>query len=65
MVIFCPSVYFCSYILSLDDVALGVSTEIILYTAYILAGVSFLIGAVFIIFTIRGVNTEQLLRQKE
>lgn len=65
LLIFCPSVFLCRYILSFEDIGIGVNTDIILYASYILAGISFLIGAVFVIFSIRGVNTEHLLRQKE
>ncbi len=59
-----PAVCASRYVFTVDSVG-GSDVRVILGTAYGLAGAAFLIGAGFILYLMRGVDTERLIRQKE
>lgn len=46
-------------------VGMGANQDAILRTVYVFAGLAFLAGAVFVLCVMRGVDTEQVIRQKE
>lgn len=58
-----PAIFVSRYVFTLDNV--GVQFEIILRTAYCIVGVAFIIGAAFVTYLMRGVDTERLIRQKD
>lgn len=59
-----PAVLASRYVFTLDGVG-GSGTGVILGTAYGLAGGAFLVGAGFLLYLMRGVDLEHLIRQKE
>ena len=65
IVILFPAIFACRYVFTNDNVGSGANIEVILGTAYSLVGIAFIIGAIYFMFLMRGVDTEHLIRQKD
>ena len=63
-VILLPAVFASRYVFTADSVG-GGDVQVVLGAAYGLAGAAFLVGAGFLFYLMRGVDTERLIRQKE
>lgn len=64
-VILVPAVCVYRYVFLNESVRIGSDTEVIIKVADGFAGVSFLIGAVFVAVIMKGVNVEKLIRRRE
>ena len=61
-----PAIFFSRYVFTDNNLGgVGIDTEFILRTAYTMVGIAFLIGAAFVLWLMRGVDTERLVRQKD
>jgi hypothetical protein len=63
-VILIPAVLVCQYLFTYDDAG-GTNINVVLQTAYRFAGLTFLVGAIGLMFLMKGVDTEHLIRQKD
>lgn len=65
-IILLPAVFFSRYVFTDNNIGgVGVDMEFILRIAYTMVGIAFLVGAAFVLWLMRGVDTERLVRQKE
>ncbi len=65
-IILLPAIFFSRYVFTDNNLGgVGIDTEFILRTAYTMVGIAFLIGAAFVLWLMRGVDTERLVRQKD
>lgn len=65
LVILLPAIITTRYVFTYDNVGGGANIEVILRTAYFFCGISFLVGAGFIVHLMRGVDTERLIRIRD
>lgn len=63
--LFLPPVFICNYILSMEDVGIAVDTNSIMVATEVIGGIFYIIGVLFIVFLLKGTDTEQLIRCKE
>lgn len=64
-VILIPSVFVCKRLFRLKNLRIDANVEVIRRAGYCFAGFAFLAGALFLIYLLRGVDTERLLRRKD
>ncbi len=65
IVILAPSVPVCRWVFSYEHVGTGANIEVIIRAGYCVTALSFVVSAVFLIYLMRGVDTERLVRQTD
>lgn len=62
-IILLPALFVCRWVFT--NVGADINIEAIMRAGYCVVGMSFLISSVFLVFLMKGVNTEHLIRQKD
>ena len=64
-IILFPSILVCRWVFTYDNVGQGANIEVLMRVACCAVIASFLISSLFLVYLMRGVNTERLVRQKD